>query len=63
MPHVITVSQNRSINVINHVNTVKKKNTVLMLCPWQFQKIYFTSTFLRYLSLSKQMSLNDVASP
>ena len=30
MPHAITVSQNRSINVINHVNTVKKDNTVLM---------------------------------
>ena len=38
------------------INTLKKKNTVLMFCSWQFQKTYFN------LIPVKEMSLNDVAS-
>ena len=38
------------------INTLKKKNTVLMFCSWQFQKSYFN------LIPVKEMYLNDVAS-
>ena len=42
--------------MINHKNTLKKNNTVLMFCPWQSQNTYFN------LISVKEMSLNDVAS-
>ena len=47
--------------MLNHVNTLTKNNTVLMFCPWQFQKTCFNLT-IKYLPQSKEMSLNDVAS-
>ena len=47
--------------MINHKNTLKKNNTVLMFCPWQFQKTYFNLTLSIYLS-QKKMSLNDARS-
>ena len=42
--------------MINHKNTLKKNNTVLMFCPWQSQNTYFN------LISVKEMSLKDVAS-
>ena len=45
MPHVVIESRN--------VSTLKKNNTMLIFCPWQFQKTYFNFSSNIYLSRKK----------